>query len=216
MTTLQTTPQRTPPKTIAVVLWLIAVFPVGLWILWTHPTWSLKTKQCWTAGWAALVLVSLIYQASPSVQADHAAQQKADAAAQAQQEASRVAQAKANATDKAAANRPMPKPQPALFSTSPIATRIPFPLRQVLYQKFMAAADKASQEGETMYPTPNSGDRPYQEIPKAEYFKYMDIQSSYTDKLTERYESSIRRAYGVNSHEEDLIETEGAEKEWPN
>jgi len=95
-------PQRKIPKTIAVVLWLIGFFPVGLWLVWTHPAWTLKTKQYWSAGWVAFALIGLIYNASPAGQADRIAQAKADASVQAQQQANQVAQAKAEQSKKVA------------------------------------------------------------------------------------------------------------------
>ena len=102
------------------------------------------------------------------------------------------------------------------LTTSPIVHRLPLPLRQLLYKKFQAAIERAAEEGDAKYPLPNSQGGPYQKVSLTEYAKYQDIQTRYVNKLTERYTSRIRRQYGVSSHEEESIEYEGAELQWPN
>lgn len=55
-----------PPKTIAVALWFIFFFPVGLWLLWRHPGWSMKTKQYVTGAFAAYIIIGLTIGATSS------------------------------------------------------------------------------------------------------------------------------------------------------
>lgn len=50
-------------RTWAVGIGLVMCFPVGLWALWTHPTWSRRAKQRLTLAVAALVVVAAITSA---------------------------------------------------------------------------------------------------------------------------------------------------------
>lgn len=49
-------------KTTPIVLLIIFFFPVGLFLLWKHPTWTTKTKQISTGVFCAFLVIGLIGQ----------------------------------------------------------------------------------------------------------------------------------------------------------
>lgn len=100
------------------------------------------------------------------------------------------------------------------IQATPVVSRLPLPLRQLLFRKFMNAIQQAAEDGEKKYPMPHAEGRPYQKMPQWETPRHTDTRTRYTSKLTERYCGAIQRQYGVTSHEEDLIESEAAAKGW--
>lgn len=48
---------RRHPAAIGVLS--VLFFPVGLWLVWTHPTWSKQSKWLWTGAIGLLLLVSM-------------------------------------------------------------------------------------------------------------------------------------------------------------
>lgn len=84
-------PGPEPDKTFrpfVVAFWLFLFFPVGLVLVWLHPSWAKRTKQYWTAGWAVWAVIIVCYSLSPAAQRSAArqAQQDAQAAALAQRQ----------------------------------------------------------------------------------------------------------------------------------